>query len=426
MTRGAHGQSATKDDSTKIAGRCTKHYNPHMYRQCTLALASAALAVAACARLATLSGNQLALPALSFSTDTLRTQQIAPGAAYHFVYSKSGPWAIHVLDLDRTECWTPIAVKGVSGAAGRTKTTEILRKFASEQISTHQVIGGANGDFFALGTGVPVTAHIGYSRLVAGPAPRPVFALDSSRALRIATLKVDGWATIHGTQYPVDSWNRLSPRGLALFDEGYGVMTDTGGGNVEVKLAGSAPFAVELVDTARGGLSIATKGHVLVAGAQAPAELRQQLLGLARGDTLRISMVLAPFFPLEAVGGFPVLVRDSAEAEELDRSGQDSFRARNPRTAIGVAQNGRRFFVVAVDGRQQPYSDGMTLHELAKLMLDLGATQALNLDGGGSTTLVYADPDSSGRLRIANHPSDRDGERAVGNAIAIMKECVGQ
>ena len=402
----------------------TEHHNSLMHRK--LLLGATTVVVVACARLATLGGNPLQLPALSFSTDSLRTRQIAPGAAYHFVYSKSGPWAIHVLDLDRTECWTPIVVKGANGAAGRTKTSEILRKFSSEQTSSHPVIGGVNGDFFALGTGVPVTAHIGYSRLVAGPAPRPVFALDSSRALRIATLKVDGWATIHGTQYPVDSWNRLSTRALALFDDGYGVMTDTGAGNVEVKLAGSTPYTVELVDTARGGLSIAAKGHVLVAGAQAPVELRQQLLGLTRGDTLRISMVLAPFFPLEAVGGFPVLVRDSAEAEELDRSGQESFRARNPRTAIGIAQGGRRFFLIAVDGRQQPYSDGMTLHELAKLMLDLGSTQALNLDGGGSTTLVYADPDSSGKLQIANHPSDRDGERPVGNAIAIMKECVGQ
>ena len=391
----------------------------------TLTVAAVLIFAAACARLAALNANQPQLPTLSFSTDTLRTQAIAPGAAYHFVYSKSGPWAIHVLDLDRAECWTPIAVKGASGAAGRTKTSDILRKFASEQISTHPVIGGVNGDFFALGTGVPVTAHIGYSRLVAGPAPRPVFALDSSRALRIASLKVDGWATIRGTQYPVDAWNRLSQRGLAMFDDGYGVMTDSGTGNIEVKLAGSAPYAVELVDTARGGLSIATKGHVLVASAQAPADLRQVLLGLTRGDTIRVAMAMAPFFPLEAVGGFPVLVRDSAETDDLDRAGQESFRARNPRTAIGIAAKGSRFFLVAVDGRQQPYSDGMTLRELAKLMLDLGSTQALNLDGGGSTTLVYADPDSSGKLRIANHPSDRDGERAVGNAIAIMKECVG-
>jgi len=164
---------------------------------------------------------------------------------------------------------------------------------------------------------------------------------------------------------------------------------------------------------------------VLVAGRQAPVSVKQQLLSLTRGDTLRVGVTLAPFFPLEAVGGYPVIVRDSTEAGDLDSSGQATFRARNPRTAIGIAQKGRRFFLVAVDGRQQPYSDGMTLHELAKLMLDLGATQALNLDGGGSTTLVYADPDSSGTLRIANHPSDRDGERPVGNAIAIMRECVG-
>jgi phosphodiester glycosidase len=392
----------------------------------TIALLAALVVAAACARLVALRSEPLVLPRLSFSVDSARTQQLAPGAAYHFVYTKSGPWAIHVLDLDRTSCWTPIVVKGTPGAAGRARTSEILRKFANEQLSTHPVIGGVNGDFFALGTGVPVSAYVGYSRLVAGPADRPVFALDSSRALRIATLRTDGWVTIRGARYPLESWNRLSPRGLALFDDGYGVRTDSGSGNIEVRLAGSAPLAVELVDTASSGLSIASQGHVLVAGAQAPAPVRQQLLSLTRGDTLRVGVTLAPFFPLEAVGGYPVIVRDSAETGDLDNAGQETFRARNPRSAIGITRNGRRFLLVAVDGRQQPYSDGMTLHELAKLMLDLGATQALNLDGGGSTTLVYSDPDSSGRLRIANHPSDRDGERPVGNAIAIMKECVGQ
>jgi exopolysaccharide biosynthesis protein len=78
-----------------------------------------------------------------------------------------------------------------------------------------------------------------------------------------------------------------------------------------------------------------------------------------------------------------------------------------------------------VDGRQAPYSDGMSLAELARLMLALGTPQALNLDGGGSTTLVYADPDSGGALLVANRPSDAGGERAVGNALALVRDCAG-
>ena len=79
--------------------------------------------------------------------------------------------------------------------------------------------------------------------------------------------------------------------------------------------------------------------------------------------------------------------------------------------------------LVVVDGRQKPYSDGMTLRELANLMLALGARDALNLDGGGSSTMVYADPDSGGKLRVANRPSDKEGERAIGDALAIVRGC---
>ena len=136
------------------------------------------------------------------------------------------------------------------------------------------------------------------------------------------------------------------------------------------------------------------------------------------GGTLR------PFHPREAVGGRPVLVRDSALMSNLDSAGGVAFAsARHPRTAAGIAQNGTRLILAVVDGRQAPYSDGMSLRELANLMLALGARDALNLDGGGSSTFVFADPSLYGTRRIANKPSDAGGERTVGDALAIVNRC---
>ena len=131
---------------------------------------------------------------------------------------------------------------------------------------------------------------------------------------------------------------------------------------------------------------------------------------------------LAPFYPKNAVGGRAVLVRDSSIDADVDTVGNAGFRERNPRTAAGIALGGRQLIVVAVDGREYENA-GMTLRELGELMLALGAHDAINLDGGGSTTFVYADPDSSGRLRIGNHPSDKGGERTVGDALAIVHAC---
>ena len=80
---------------------------------------------------------------------------------------------------------------------------------------------------------------------------------------------------------------------------------------------------------------------------------------------------------------------------------------------MGVKPNGRILFVV-VDGRRPGYSIGMRPLQFARLFKHLGATSALNLDGGGSTTMVVRD-------RIINRPSDTDGERAVSSALVVLR-----
>jgi exopolysaccharide biosynthesis protein len=78
-------------------------------------------------------------------------------------------------------------------------------------------------------------------------------------------------------------------------------------------------------------------------------------------------------------------------------------------------------YLVTVDGRQAPHSDGMTLAELATLMLALGSHEAVNLDGGGSTAMVVGQGDTA--FRVVNRPSDRGGERAVGDAVGLVRRC---
>ena len=84
---------------------------------------------------------------------------------------------------------------------------------------------------------------------------------------------------------------------------------------------------------------------------------------------------------------------------------------RHPRTAIGFSQDSTKLYLVAVDGRQ-PHSAGMNLHELADLMIEIGVHYGLNLDGGGSTTMVVRDS-------VMNIPSDGK-ERAVSNGLLII------
>ncbi len=97
----------------------------------------------------------------------------------------------------------------------------------------------------------------------------------------------------------------------------------------------------------------------------------------------------------------------------------------NPHTAIGVnASNGHIFFMT-VDGRQTTFSGGMRTDDMADILIDFGVTDAINLDGGGSTTLVFADG-AGGAARTINSPSDdstsqnRGSERQVANHFGVF------
>lgn len=116
-----------------------------------------------------------------------------------------------------------------------------------------------------------------------------------------------------------------------------------------------------------------------------------------------------------AVGGFPDLIDAGRRVGDLEVSARPSFAAaRHPRTAVGYDLDSGRVWLVVVDGRQPPHSTGMTLPELADLFEALGAEEAINLDGGGSTTLVLDG-------QPVNRPSDAAGERPVVNALAVVR-----
>ncbi len=140
--------------------------------------------------------------------------------------------------------------------------------------------------------------------------------------------------------------------------------------------------------------------------------------GEITGDSLRLGWTLAldeDDGVTEAVGGFPQLVEGGEPVRDLGTAERTSFGAtRHPRTAVGYDPRSGRLWLAVVDGRQSSYSVGMSLPELAELMRALGATEALNLDGGSSSAMVVEG-------RLASHPSDPEGERPVVNALAVVR-----
>lgn len=116
----------------------------------------------------------------------------------------------------------------------------------------------------------------------------------------------------------------------------------------------------------------------------------------------------------DIVGGVSQLLDGGKIALTWQREGaaEDFALGRHPRTAIAKLRDGR-ILLATVDGRQVGVSAGMTLEELAQMFMEYGVTDAVNLDGGGSTTMVVGG-------KIVNKPSDAAGERTVSDALLIF------
>jgi hypothetical protein len=139
------------------------------------------------------------------------------------------------------------------------------------------------------------------------------------------------------------------------------------------------------------------------------------------GDVFTVGWTLGWPHVLDTIGGNPTLI-EAGQIISKNVDGCGSFCARHPRTGVGTTPDGNVLFVT-VDGRQPKYSVGMSLREFAELFAALGADYALNLDGGGSTTMVV---DGRVRNRVSDKRVDKRGrliervERPVSSALVLL------
>ena len=135
-----------------------------------------------------------------------------------------------------------------------------------------------------------------------------------------------------------------------------------------------------------------------------PSGVNSQVLVITRDNRARIADASnAKTFSTEriwtAVAGSDRLLADGSKPTNWVES---RAKAVHPRTAVGVSNDGRYLVILVIDGRQKAYSEGANFAELADWLLRFGAHDAINLDGGGSTTMVRAE---GGRAVVVNRPS---------------------
>ena len=361
------------------------------------------------------------LPIPALAADSVAAETIAAGVTLHRLWAARGPWAIRVLDVDRAACWTLAPLKAGGRAAGRAPTSALAAD-AQRDRPNALVAGAVNADFFLfVPPGVPLGPHIADGVVLTGPARgRPAIVVDDTGRVTVEELALEA-----GAVGVIDRWNQPHPEGVALLDDRYGAPIDSARRTVFAlarvlrSTRDSVVSLITMLDSGRAQ-AIAPGEIAIVVGAR-DTSVRRPLLKLrSAGDTLRVARRIAPRTPRAAIGGNPRLLSRGRRDAAVDTVGSASFRERNPRTAVGIDSTGRRILLVTVDGRQPGYSAGMSLAELADLLRALGAREAINLDGGGSTTMVARSP--GGGFRVVNQPSDKEGERAVANALAVVRD----
>ncbi len=340
---------------------------------------------------------------------------VIPGLEYVHIEKPNGPWSIHVARLDRSHHeFEILSTLGQGNVQGLGTLSEQVKALPPER---GKPLVAINGDFFVINPGPyqgdPLGLQILDGELVSIPTgsafwvqPSGQFHIESVTPKLFVT-----WPT--GKRTPYELNQEPKPDDVVLFTPRLGTSTRTTGGRDLVlgRVDGSPWLPLRANQSYRARvIEMRSVGDTPLNPDLAVLSVgpgwTNRLAPIKPGDVLRLSTGLSKNLRhvQTAIGGRPVLI--SNKKIQTFKS-----QLRHPRTAIGW--NRHHLFFVVVDGRQPELSIGMSFAELGGLMKELGCAEALNLDGGGSSTFWLG-----GKIR--NSPSDQQ-ERPVANALVIVR-----
>lgn len=361
----------------------------------------------------------LTAPVCSTVTD-LEQITIQKGLVHHKFIKiiPRGPVKVNILEIDPKAGYTvkpALAQKGTIW--GREKLGGIINKSSA--------IAGINGNYFQ-SNGLPIGALAIDQEWITGPVlNRAAISVNDQGLARFARPKLRGIIQMvdipddfNGIPYSQDitNLNQLSSfnsKGISFYNHWWEDKIPCG--------QGKACLLVDQYGTIR--LKISTQDSVTPLY---PTRSDYVLLSysnehfshLKKKDKIKINWYSDPDWAemKHVIGGGPYLISQGKSVlnETLENFSRSSgIRGSAPRSVFGMTNSGRLIFLTA-DGRQKS-SVGLSLEELVDLLLDLGLVEAINLDGGGSTTMII-------NGRTVNNPSDRTGARPVSTALLVFKK----
>jgi exopolysaccharide biosynthesis protein len=375
-------------------------------------------ALAAClVALVSLAAGQSTHGAEASTRYRTRTVRITKGLTLSRILDRWGPNRIRVLKVDpRTSLTIDVALSN-NQLPGRERTSAMARR--------HRAIAATNGTY-GLPWGRPIGLFSEDGKLHTSPLMgKRAFSIsrdESAAHFGSPHLLMRARVLDTGSKWSIHAWNKegrpgrreiaaLTPAGAGylkpprwacsarLYPIGPRTWTKDGNGLTTDHVVDAVRCREERM-RARGGTVVSALWR---------GEADDDIRALERDQIVRLSWSLRWAGVMDMIAGNPTLLEGGIITAT---NCPTSFCNRNPRTGVGVTPEGK-LLLVTVDGRHRRRSVGMTPIQFAKLFRRLGARWALNLDGGGSTTMFVRD-------RLVNRPSDPDGERAVSSALLVL------
>lgn len=372
-----------------------------------------------------------------------RIPTATPGVTVIEIEDPIGPWSVRVVEWDKHVApnLRLVPTKGAIESSERVAALETTSSMANRINSSMPVVAAINADFFNR-RGEPVNRMMaGGEWILSHPdnSRRSVLTIDIDQQLWMGPLSLStNLCTKSADTYPPCvplQWNREPAPGTASVLNHW--FSDT------LKSSDSRIFPIRSIaetdlmhathGTTEFELSVERSEDMLIGSAisnwagtpRLPIGTRWLAMrgdfwdSVASRDTLSVETIYnGPLtLPEQIIGGGPMLVQGARMVVDsmavVEGVAESFLTTRHPRSAIGWNADQSIVWLVVVDGRQE-HSAGMSLQELSQLFLKLGASEALNLDGGGSSAII-ADG------KVLNSPSDPTGERRVTNALLLVR-----
>lgn len=371
-------------------------------------------------------GQTLATAAVLGTQTSEKSTEFAQGTIYHantFYSSSVGQQTEHYVTYTPNPDVVPILTNGASLYGKRTVT----------QANNHlQGIGinsaiGMNADFFSFQTGVPMSNVIIEGKVISKDSGwLPAVGIRADGTAFMGTMPITTTISDENGYIPVECINKYrQPYSIYLYTQDFAYNTHAPGKGINVVLGSlsgditldsSITAVVESITTDNGSVEIPADKIVISVDLSASQDLIDRMNIFEVGKKVTIDTKLA----IEDSRWLDAQYALGATGGKLITNGQLDYsdEAAAPRTAIGITADGKIIFYT-IDGRQSGYSYGVRKETLARRLLELGCVEAINLDGGGSTSLGGVLPGTT-NFKVLNSPSD-GGLRSCANFFFLKK-----